>query len=253
MDMQHLITVLINKVNQTRQVLTHCALCGSNDLHRGMAANQKNPSQTIICQYCLQDLPLFNLADLGGDLLHWPAINNLIKQRTFDHLICLSPHQTPYTKWIRQFKYKGAFELEQLLSSLLINQYKILLNQRLLTEPDCIIPVPLHIKKWQKRGFNQSALLAKNLANALGINYQNSLVLRNKYTEQQVGMTGAERRKNLRNAFNINWPNKKLPEHIMIIDDVVTTGSTVNEMSQLLKEVGVTKVTVFALCLSLPL
>jgi predicted amidophosphoribosyltransferase len=72
-------------------------------------------------------------------------------------------------------------------------------------------------------------------------------------TESQVGKSGAERRKNLNQAFSLNIkPKESLPEHVILIDDVVTTGTTANEICKLLKKSGVQSITLLSLCLAIP-
>jgi predicted amidophosphoribosyltransferase len=95
----------------------------------------------------------------------------------------------------------------------------------------------------------------KHICKKLALNYQNNLVIRHKATEKQVGKTGVERRKNLKNAFSLN-PNltmntKTLPEQVIIFDDVVTTGTTVNELAKLLKKSGVKHIIVIAIALAI--
>jgi ComF family protein len=202
--------------------------------------------------------------NLQGDLLNWPAINKILPAHAFDHLICLAPYKAPFNHWLNQFKYHHRFELSPLFSQLLAGYWLQIKENHHIPTPDMIMPVPLHINKWQSRGYNQAHLIAKDLAKILAIDYQPSQLIRVKKTESQVGKTGAERRKNLLGAF-LYRPNGNrekdthdsflkadIPKHVMLIDDVVTTGATVNEISRCLKAIGVEKVTVMALCLSIP-
>jgi len=234
--------------------LSCCDLCGG-DCH----------SQTIICDFCMADLPLFDLKALHGDLLIWPAVNKILPKREFDQLITVSPYQWPVDLWVRQLKYHGRFELINLLSSLLFQQWENVVQHTSETRgkfipPHLLLSVPIHLKKWQDRGFNQAHLLAENFADKAKISYLPNALTRTNNNTSQAGQTGVTRRKNLRHAFElstdflINEHNQKpqLPEHVMLLDDVVTTGSTCNEICRLLKNNGVKKITVISLCLSLP-
>jgi competence protein ComFC len=104
--------------------------------------------------------------------------------------------------------------------------------------------VPLHKKKKNYRGFNQAEILAVEISKNIGKNYE-ELITRSRYTHTQVGFSKKEREQNLKNAFEIN-PIKmdkiKSCESILIIDDVFTTGSTLNECAKILKNIGVKKV-----------
>jgi len=112
--------------------------------------------------------------------------------------------------------------------------------------------VPLHISKWQIRGYNQAHLLAKSFAHHMQLPYDETALIRTKKNISQVGQTGSQRRINLANAFTLA---KRLPnntKHIVLVDDVLTTGSTASEISKILKCIGVDKVTITTICLTLP-
>ncbi|TWX58584.1 ComF family protein [Colwellia hornerae] len=244
----------IDRLQSFKAQLSCCDLCGG-----------RCQSQAIICDFCLADLPLFDLRQLHGNLLTWPAINTLLPKRIFDQLISVSPYQWPIDLWVRQLKYHGRFELVALLSTLLFKQWKSSLSdenksyKNRLHQP-LLLSVPIHLKKWQTRGFNQAHLLAKSFAHLAQMAYYPDALQRISNNKSQAGQTGVTRRKNLRHAFKLssefldNKSNQqsRLPEHILLLDDVVTTGSTCNEICRLLKANGVKKVTVLSLCLSLP-
>ncbi len=219
--------------------LTSCDLCG--------LSCQK---YLLLCHYCHQDLPLFQYQAVQGDLLNWPAIYQSLPNISFDQLICLAPHQPPFDHWLSQLKYHGRFELAELFSHLLAENYLELIKQAWLLPPDLIISVPLHINRWQSRGFNQAHLIAKKVAQKLQLPYQANLICRNKKTVTQVGQSGAQRRRNLSDAFSLN-SIETLPKHIMLIDDVITTGTTVSVISQLLKRQNVKTVTVMTVSISM--
>ena len=117
---------------------------------------------------------------------------------------------------------------------------------------DLVLSVPLHVKKWQIRGYNQAHLIAKYFARELGLVYDPHLVIRIKNNKSQMGKKGKERRKNLVNAFALQKELATNIKHVLIIDDVVTTGSTVSEIGKLLKTAGVETVTLVTVCLTLP-
>lgn len=219
-----------------------CDLCG-----------QRTERYTMICEDCYSDIIKFNLPELQYDLLNWPTFYHTIKPVRFDHLIAIAPYQWPYSRWIIQLKYTGNFEISKLLSELMLVawQSKPAFKEYKENDSIAVMSVPIHIKKWQKRGYNQAYLLAKCFSKMTNLPNLSHVLIRSKATQNQVGLTGVQRRKNLKKAFVLQ-EGIALPEHVILIDDVLTTGTTANEISQLLKQHGVKIVTVFTLCLSLP-
>lgn len=226
--------------------LGQCDLCGNN-LH-----DTYQSKQSLICSPCLTNLPLFKQDLMLGDLLNWPAINKALPNAQFDHLFCIAPYLPPFSQWISQFKYQGRFELAPLFVSLLSQQWQTQKSYQCAPPVDLILSVPLHINKWKIRGYNQAHILAKPLAKILKIPYDDMLIKRTTNCLSQVGQTGKQRRKNLAKAFVLTKVLSKNVKHVMLVDDVLTTGSTANEISNVLKRAGVTKITVTTICLTLP-
>jgi ComF family protein len=234
---------IINWYQQGLLHLSRCDLCAM-------------PCQNYLqlCDHCYQDLPLFNQNLVHGDLLNWPNVYQHLPNVCFDQLIALSPHQHPFTHWLGQFKYQGRFELATLFGHLLAECFIKLIEKKYLVKPDLVISVPLHLSRWQDRGFNQAHLIAEQFQQKVKakqpIDYASNLLERSKKTARQVGQTGGQRRKNLQGAFVLKT-TAKLPANIMLIDDVITTGTTASEITQLLKKHGAQRVTVMAVTLAL--
>lgn len=102
-------------------------------------------------------------------------------------------------------------------------------------EIDLIIPVPLHRNRRRKRGYNQAEIVAKHLGKLMNIPVDTKAVVRNKYTEPQKILDNEERRKNLRDAFEVRKSELK-SRNILLIDDIYTTGSTIDEVAKILME-----------------
>lgn len=115
------------------------------------------------------------------------------------------------------------------------------------SEYSLIVPVPLHIKKLRERGFNQSLILAGGIAKKYGIPVNFSLLKRRKFTLTQTGLHKTDREKNVRGAFIVADRRKIKGENIIIIDDVYTTGATINECARVLLRSGARKVSVLTL------
>lgn len=111
--------------------------------------------------------------------------------------------------------------------------------------PDILLPVPLHWwREWQ-RGFNQSKELARSINKLLHIPYNDRILKRTRATKVQAGLSREERQTNLMHAFHVQAHSFR---HVALIDDVVTTGTTVTTLVELLRLSGCTRVDVWAVC-----
>lgn len=106
---------------------------------------------------------------------------------------------------------------------------------------DLIVPVPLHWRRRRKRGYNQAEIVAKNLGELTGIPVETGLVIRKKFTEPQKSLNNKERAKNLKGVFEVRKTTVR-QKNILLIDDIYTTGSTIDEISKILLEKGHNKV-----------
>lgn len=168
---------------------------------------------------------------------------------SFDRGFALWNYNHPaIKKSLRYFKYKGRKEYADFYAEKLLEVFPFLLSPKQIS---ALIPVPIHKKRYQKRGYNQAAVLAEKLSSLSGIPVIEDLLIRNKNTLPQNQLTFKDRRKNLHDAFTINTSSphyQSLLQTVILIDDIYTTGSTADTCSYLLKEAGV--VTVYVLCLS---
>ncbi len=155
----------------------------------------------------------------------------------------LIPHLyvSPLKQLIAHLKFHGNLSYVPLLAQNFINSVKHRKNNL----PECIIPVPLHSQRLRQRGFNQSLELARIVAIQLNIPLDYSLCQRDKATQFQSGLSAKQRKKNLKNAFSVIKPHSY--KHVAIFDDVVTTGTTVNELARQLKQSGVETIEVWAI------
>lgn len=111
-----------------------------------------------------------------------------------------------------------------------------------LAPPELIVPVPLHRERLQSRGFNQALVLARFLFARERRRIAVNLLRRNRWTEPQTTLSGKERRQNLQGAFTVTKPEKVFGRRILLIDDVFTTGTTLNECAKILIENGAAQV-----------
>lgn len=115
------------------------------------------------------------------------------------------------------------------------------------TRPSVIVPVPMHERKRRERGFDQCAILARRFSECTGLPVQTDNVVRVRYTKPQKGLNAQERRNNLKNAFSVRRP-QELAGPVLVIDDIYTTGTTMDEMAAVLLENGCGPVCFLTLC-----
>ncbi len=145
---------------------------------------------------------------------------------------------------IHQFKFNHKLNYGKLLATLLLRQ--ILLHQ--LTLPDVLIPVPLHRNRIRNRGFNQALEIARILNKQIGSTINKKNIRRVRSTHAQMDLPAAKRQANVKNAFQLLTTDSSLKgKHVVIIDDVMTTGSTVNEVAKCLKKAQARQIDVWCI------
>ncbi len=152
----------------------------------------------------------------------------------------------PVDDLIRELKYHGVIANARVLGVLLAQA----VQERGGPLPGLLVPVPLHVSRLRERGFNQAAALARYAGRMLDVRCAHSVVRRVRDTPSQTSLSMEERHRNVRGAFAISGARalRRLLEarHIAIVDDVVTTGSTVAELKHTLLAAGVSQVDVWA-------
>jgi ComF family protein len=154
---------------------------------------------------------------------------------------CVAPYRYAYPldHMIRALKYGNAIAYGRVLGNLFAR------HAVLSPVPDVIVPVPLGHARFVARGYNQALELAAPVASRLGIRLRADVLVRTRETREQAGLERRERRKNLRNAFAVAKPLEAA--HVAVFDDVVTTGSTANEIARVLRRAGATRVELWAI------
>jgi ComF family protein len=140
---------------------------------------------------------------------------------------------------IHHLKYYGIKRLARPLSDLMITME--------FPRADAMIPVPLYKKRLRKREFNHAALLGRYLAGYSGIPLVMNTLVKVRDTAPQVGLNAKDRKKNIKNAFDITNRGPVLEKDIVLVDDVYTTGATIRECSELLKKEGANNIYVMLL------
>ncbi|MDH5387291.1 MAG: ComF family protein [Gammaproteobacteria bacterium] len=216
-----------------------CLMCG----HAG-----RNGAD--LCEHCHQQLP-FNQTACISCALPLPVGTSAgavcgrcqKKQPFYDQAFSVFSYEQPVIWLIQQLKFNEKLAHARLLGELLANSDCV---EKIKAEEEvCILPVPLYRKRMRQRGFNQSIELARALSKKTGWPMELNAVERARDTSAQTGLDAKARRKNIRGAFAVVEP--LLQKHVVIVDDVVTTGSTANELSRVLKKAGVERITVLSL------
>lgn len=142
---------------------------------------------------------------------------------------------------IHRFKYEGRPSLAPALAELLIQGW-----QTPLTEPlhlaEVVLPLPIHPWRERERGFNQSLLLAREFCRSTGLPLVSGALERVTYHQPQVGLGATERQENVRGAFRVVQPEPIAGKSVLLLDDVWTTGSTLNEATRALQAAGARQV-----------
>lgn len=213
-----------------------CYACG-NSLYR---------NEEVICTFCRFHLPKTDFhkrPDNPLAVVFWGRVN-LENVSAFYFFSKRGKVQ----RLMHRFKYKGNQEIGVYLGRL----YGLELKQ----EPaynsiDMIIPVPLHPNKQRKRGFNQSEKFAEGLAQTLGIGLETKALIRTHASETQTRKSRFNRWENVKEIFQVTDPQKIANKHILLVDDVITTGATIEACAKHLLETEGVKVSVASLACTL--
>lgn len=198
--------------------------------------------EKVICTPCAYDLPYTDF--------HLYA-DNLVAKQLWGRLpvnmamaMLYFKKGTKVQNLMHNLKYKGQTEVGALLGSLLASK---LMESSYYQQIDLIIPVPLHQKKLRLRGYNQSEYIATGLGEQLGIATCFKSLYRKKPTESQTRKARYTRYENMLDVFGINQPQQIVGKHILLVDDVITTGATLEACGNILLNNGAKKLSIAAI------
>jgi competence protein ComFC len=208
-----------------------------------------NKFGSYFCSNCIQDIRQADLVCPKCERLAIGGQTHPICKRKYglDGLWSLGIYEDPLRSAIKKLKYRKVADFSLALVDIMI-EYWARYQPFLLDEIKknrgkdwVVVPVPLHWKRQNERGFNQSAEIGKLFAKKLGLKY-GEVLKRSRYTKPQANLKGRERTQNIKNAFEV-VPNYQLQTtNYLLIDDVWTTGSTLKECTFVLKKEGTKKV-----------
>lgn len=179
-----------------------------------------------MCAACAHDLP-------------WHSETK--PQEYIDHVFAAFQLKTPVQAQIHALKYQGALRHALTLGELMARR----LATRAEPLPQILIPVPLHGSRLRSRGFNQSLEIARGIHRVLDVRLIPEAARRTRNTEDQIGKSAVERRKNVRGAFEVTCSLDEL--HIALLDDVMTTGATLVELAKVCRQAGAARIEAWAL------
>ena len=209
-----------------------CLVCGepgANGRDLCASCHSALPWQGPACLRCALQLPQ---AGLCGDCLQaarhkgGPALDET--HAAFEYAF-------PLDRLLPRLKFHRDFAAGRVLAQCMAERYASL------PRPDALLPVPLHRARLRRRGYDQALELAKPLARALSLPLLDDVLHRHKTTTAQSRLDADARQRNLRDAFAVA-PGAKLPAHVVLLDDVMTTGATLHAAARALRKAGVRRV-----------
>jgi len=201
-----------------------------------------------VCQSCWQSLPWLEHAchKCGLPITNAERCAQCYKSPpNFDRLYALWTHEEPMRCLVKDLKFNKRLDYAYLFGAALAKQLQEKYQSDFLKQPDWLVPVPLHAKRVRERGFNQSLLIAKTIGKKARIPVLYKSCIRRIHTEPQLNLPEKQRRRNILGAFEV--VSDCSDKHIAIVDDVVTTGSTVGELAKQFKLRGARQVDVYCI------
>lgn len=218
-----------------------CVLCGhTSQLH-------------ALCPACIHDLPRLNAEAICSQCglpintatMPGPCGHCQQQQPAYDRVVSAFAYANPVSQLVAKLKFRGQLHLARLFGELLAMQIHTLGS-----EAQAVLPVPLHPKRLGQRGFNQALEIARPLARLLSLPLVNDSLERSRDTQPQAEQSALQRERNIRSAFALS---KSVGyQRVAIVDDVMTSGHTVNEIAKLLRQNGVEQIEVWCVARAWP-
>ena len=192
-----------------------CAACGA-PLPGGEA---------LLCSRCQWEIPLTH---------YWEHDDNALAERLRSHIPVVHAvafyffaHQSPFRDLIHDFKYRGRWR-----HALRMGAWFGAEIAPLFADVDVVIPVPLHLRRRLRRGYNQSEYLARGIGAALQKPVDTRSVVRTKHTRSQATQKSGDRWDNVEGIFGVRKPAELVGRHVLLVDDVLTTGATLLSLAE---------------------
>ncbi len=209
--------------------MNRCAIChcyANNLLCEGCRDLIQLPD--FGCRSCAKPLPK---PDNNDSLL---CVECRQSQPAFDRILCAGIYQPPGSEWVMALKFSGQLHWARAMAELM--------TPRMAELPDHwpLVPMPLHTKRLQHRGYNQAHEIARQLSKNSPRSLLSDVLVRSKYTAMQATLPEKQRRSNVQKAFAVKGDH--VPQSVILVDDVLTTGQTLSAAAQALKKAGAEQV-----------
>ena len=202
-------------------------------------------NENVICTHCRHDIPLTNHHLIAGNdafkkfygripVLHASALFYFHKKGIVQQLI-------------HNLKYKGHEEIGTILGEWYAEDLKTINS---LHDIDQIIPVPLHRRKLKERGYNQVTAFGKALSSTLNVEYNNCILVRNIYSKTQSKKNLLGRTEGIETIFDVSFTDSDHNKHFLLIDDVITTGSTLEACSRALLKIPGARISIVCMAMA---
>lgn len=202
-------------------------------------------NERVICTNCRHELPIINFP-LDNDNPVQKVFHGRVKLEHATSLLFFSKKGN-VQKLIHQLKYRGHREISEFLG--------IWMGARLVEENcdlqiDAVIPVPLHKKKLKSRGFNQVEDFGREIAKSLSVPYIDNVLLKRSFTTTQSLKARFSRWGNIEETFVLVNPQLIHNKHVLLVDDIITTGATLEACSNVIKQAGNVKISIASMALA---
>jgi len=213
-----------------------CAGCGSDTMER----------QHMLCLQCLDNLPATGFAAYADNPVTKLFTGRLpVEQATAQYYFT---KKSLMQQLLHDFKYRGNKELGYYLGELM---GKDIQQSELYTTVDAIVPLPLFTAKEKQRGYNQAEIVCKGIANEWHIPVVKNAVIRKEYTESQTRKSRVQRWQNMEDRFELIDEKNIAGKHILLVDDVITTGATLEACGRAILKAKDVRLSIATLCFAL--
>jgi ComF family protein len=217
--------------------------------HTEIATDERETAETLVCTDCVEQLEFFKgptCQRCGARAPASPATREECGRCSgvklwFDEAIALGEYTGAMRQWLLRMKHRQGDLLSLAAGRLIWQHYQDRLTA---SKPDVIVPVPMHWRRRWSRGTNSAALMAEVLADRLRAPLATKLLCRRRHTPPQFSLPPSERKANVRGAFAVRLGYHLEQASVLLVDDILTTGSTCGEAARALKREGAARVTV---------
>lgn len=202
-------------------------------------------SEQFLCAQCLASLPRTETAAHRDNRVEalFTDIDKVVRGAAF----CYFTPDSAFRRLIHRIKYRGKASLGEYMGEV---AGKEMLGSGFFDGIDLIVPVPLHPSREKKRGYNQAECICRGLSRATGIAVDTLHLLRRRATPTQTALSVADRKRNVEHAFEVKNANEWQGKHVLLVDDIITTGATMRSCIHEMTPIRGCRISVFALGLA---